>query len=66
MARWVSPVRANGALILANPSTGAGHDGVTQIDAIVASQASEPGTLLLLGIAALAAGRAYRRSRWLK
>jgi hypothetical protein len=46
LARWFSPADAVGVFIFA--INGQGHDGVTQIDAVIVSQIPEPATALLL------------------
>jgi len=57
VVRWLSPIDAVGVFVFAHD--GDGHDGIAQIDAVIASQVPEPATalLLLLGIAGLAAVR---------
>jgi PEP-CTERM motif-containing protein len=51
LARWVSPLPADGVFIFAH--SGDGHDGNAQIDAIIASatvaQIPEPSTIILIG-----------------
>ncbi len=67
LARWVSPGPATGVYVFA--LTDDGHDGVTQIDAIIASSLAvpEPGAIVIavLGLAGLMAfsWRAGRMSR---
>ena len=62
LTRWRSPFDAVGVFIFAE--SGFGHDGITQIDAVIAARVFEPSTLLLLGagLAGLSGvGRRWRR-----
>jgi hypothetical protein len=60
VVRWMSPIDSVGLFVFA--LAGDGHDGIAQIDAVIASQVPEPatGALVLIGICALAAGRIAR------
>ena len=54
LARWYSPVDAVGVFIFALNNLG--HDGVTQIDAVIVSAIPEPGTLVFIIVGLLLAG----------
>lgn len=59
VVRWESPVDAVGVFVLARNSDG--HDGIAQIDAIIAVPEPAAGMLLIVGLMAMYAPRRVKR-----